>query len=155
MQPRLDYHAHKPELIDRLRALTGDQRTFALDEHIRSLVETRVSQLNGCAYCTDLHSREARARGEKTHRLDALPVWRESPFFSAPERAALAWAEALTLLAGHPIEEAVYAELLHHFTSTEIVELSLCAGLANFWNRLAAGFRKLPVEPHPPSPCTS
>lgn len=141
---RANYFATKPELIGRLRALTQEQDSFALDRRLRALVEIRISQLNGCAYCTDLHSREARAHGEKQQRLDSLPVWQESPFFSRPEKAALAWAEAVTLITSAPPSDERYTDLQTFFSETEIVELTLCASLANFWNRMAASFRKMP-----------
>lgn len=95
---RIDYFKAKPELITKLRALTAEQKEFKLDGKLRALVELRVSQVNGCVYCTDLHSREARELGENQQRLDSLPVWRESPFFNDREKAALAWAESLTLI---------------------------------------------------------
>lgn len=142
---RPDYFAVKPEFIGRLRALTREQASFSLDPKLRALVELRISQLNGCAYCTDLHSREARAAGERQQRLDTLPVWRESPFFAAKEKAALAWAEGMTLIVSAPTGDAAYALLRESFSEAEVVELSLCAALTNFWNRMAATFRKLPV----------
>ena len=141
---RAHYFATKPALIGRLRALTQEQESFTLDRSVRALVETRISQLNGCAYCTDLHSREARAHGEKQQRLDSLPVWRESPFFSRQEKAALAWAEAVTLIASALPSDERYTDLQASYSETEIVELTLCASLANFWNRMAASFRKMP-----------
>jgi AhpD family alkylhydroperoxidase len=143
---RIDYFSTKPEFITQLRVLTKSQEQFGLDARLRALVETRVSQINGCAYCTDLHSREAREHGEKQQRLDSLPVWRESPFFSARERAALAWAESVTRIAESHAGDAEYQGLTPHFSETEIVELSLSVSLANFWNRMAAGFRKMPSE---------
>jgi AhpD family alkylhydroperoxidase len=143
---RIDYFSHKPEFITQLRAITKTQEQFGLDAKLRALVETRVSQINGCAYCTDLHSREARERGEKQQRLDSLPVWRESPFFTERERAALAWAESVARIAETHAGDAEYQGLTPHFSDTEIVELSLSVSLANFWNRMAAGFRKMPKE---------
>ena len=143
---RIDYFKHKPELITQLRNLTQEQKHFGLDARLRALVELRVSQMNGCAYCTDLHSREARALGEDQQRLDSLPVWRDSPFFDSREKAALAWAESLTLIPTSRAGDAEYQTLLVHFTETEVVELSLSISLANFWNRMAGGFRKPPIK---------
>lgn len=143
---RIDHFSIKPEFITQLRALTKTQEQFGLDAKLRALVETRVSQINGCAYCTDLHSREARERGEKQQRLDSLLVWRESPFFTVRERVALAWAESVARIAETHVGDAEYQGLTPHFSESEIVELSLSVSLANFWNRMAAGFRKMPSE---------
>lgn len=141
---RADYSAAKPDWVGRMRALTREMDTFTLDRRLRALVEIRISQMNGCAYCTDLHSREARTHGERQQRLDTLPVWRESPFFDSREKAALAWAEGMTLIASAPTTNATYAALRDFFSEKEVVELSLCASVTNFWNRMAASFRKLP-----------
>jgi AhpD family alkylhydroperoxidase len=141
---RIDYFEVKPEFITQLRTINKQQERFTLDPRLRAMVETRVSQINGCVYCTDLHSREARALGENQQRLDTLAVWPESPFFDAHEKAALAWAESLTLIAETHAGDPAYLALLEHFTETEIVELSLSISLANFWNRMAGGFRKMP-----------
>ena len=141
---RINYFSTKPDFITQIRAITKEQEQFSLDATLRALVETRVSQINGCAYCTDLHNREARERGEKQQRLDSLPVWRESPFITERERAALAWAESMTLIAKTHAADADYEPLRQHFSEAEIVELSLSISLANFWNRMAAGFRKMP-----------
>ena len=143
---RIDYFEHKPDLITRLRTITKGQQDFSLDAKLRALVEIRVSQINHCVYCIDLHSREARALGEVQQRLDTLPAWRESPFFDEREKAALAWAESLTLLPETHAGDAEYAALLEHFQEVEIVELGMAVALANFWNRMAAGFRKMPVK---------
>lgn len=142
---RIDYASAKPEFIARLRAITKEQASFGLDGGLRALVETRVSQINGCAYCIGLHGREARERGESPERLEALSVWRESPLFTEAERAALAWAESLTHIAATQAGDADYARLGRHFSEAEIVELSLSISLANFWNRMAGGFRKKPT----------
>lgn len=142
---RIDYFATKPDFITQLRALTREQERFGLDGKLRALIETRVSQINGCAYCTDLHSREARERGEKQQRLDSLPVWRESPFFTDAEKTALAWAESVTLIAETHAADTEYEALARYFSKAEIVELSLSIALANFWNRMASGFRKTPA----------
>jgi AhpD family alkylhydroperoxidase len=142
---RIDYFKAKPEFITQLRTLTAAQKEFTLDGRLRALVELRVSQINGCAYCTDLHSREARELKEGQQRLDSLPVWRESPFFDAREKAALAWAESLTLIPDTHAADADYEAVRAHFSDTEVVELSLAVSLANFWNRMAGGFRRMPL----------
>lgn len=144
--PRIDYFSKKPDYITKLRTITKEQEQFGLDAKLRALIETRVSQINRCAYCTDLHSCEARQHGEKQQRMDSLPVWRESPFFTTREKAALAWAESMTCLATTHTRDAEYERLGQHFSDTEIVELSLSISLANFWNRMAVGFRKMPCQ---------
>lgn len=143
---RIDYFQVKPEFITQLRTITKAQEQFTLDARLRALVETRVSQINGCVYCTDLHLREARALGEGQQRLDTLAVWSESPFFDVREKAALTWAESLTLIPETHAADSAYLALREHFSDTEIVELSLSISLANFWNRMAGGFRKMPSK---------
>ncbi|MEI6084934.1 MAG: carboxymuconolactone decarboxylase family protein [Verrucomicrobiota bacterium] len=143
---RIDYFSVKPELIKRLREVTKELEHCALDAKLRSVVETRVSQINGCAYCVDLHSREARQRGETQQRLDSLPAWRESPFFDEREKAALAWAESLTLMPETHAGDVEYELVRKKFSDVEVVELSIAVSLANFWNRMAGGFRKIPVS---------
>ncbi len=142
---RIDYYKNKPEFIMKLRGITKELEQFSLDPRLRALVESRVSQINKCVYCTDLHLREARALGETVQRLDTLAVWQESPFFDDREKAALAWAEVLTLVPETHAGDPDYQRLLEHFSETEIVELSLAIALSNFWNRMAVGFRKMPV----------
>lgn len=143
--PRIDYASIKPEFVARMRAITKEQVSFGLNGGLRALIETRVSQINGCAYCIGLHGREARERGESAERLEALAGWRESSLFNEAERAALGWAESLTHIAATHAGDADYARLGRHFSETEIVELSLAISLTNFWNRMAGGFRKTQV----------
>ncbi len=143
---RIDYFKAKPELITQLRSVTKEQEQFQLDGKLRALVELRVSQINGCVYCVDLHSREARQRGESQQRLDTLPVWRESPFFDDREKAALAWTESLTFIAQTHASDADYEAVRKHFSEVELVELSIAISLTNFWNRMAGGFRRMPAK---------
>lgn len=140
---RIDYFQEKPEFITKLRNLTKEQAGFKLDGKLRALIELRVSQINGCAYCVNLHTREARTLVETQSRLDELAAWHESSFFDDREKAALAWAESLTLIAESHFSDAMeYAQVCKHFSDTEVVELSLAISLANFWNRMAGGFKK-------------
>lgn len=140
---RIDYFKEKPELVTKLRHLTREQANFTLDGKLCALVELRVSQMNGCAYCIELHSREARSLGESQPRLDGLAAWPNSPFFDRREKAALAWAESLTLISRtHHADETEYTNVRKYFSDTEVVELSLAVSLANFWNRMAGGFHK-------------
>ena len=141
---RIDYFLHTPELISKMRNITQGLEQFTLDAKLRALVETRVSQINGCAYCVDLHTIEARKVGERQQRLDSLPVWKESPFFDEREKAALAWAESLTHISETHAADAEYNALKVFFSDLEIVELSISVSLANFWNRIAGGFRSVP-----------
>jgi AhpD family alkylhydroperoxidase len=145
MKKRLEYYQADPKTIDALsavsRALAG---TFA-DPKLKALLELRVSQINGCAYCVNLHSIEARQRGERQQRLDCLPVWREVEFFDARERAALDWAESVTLIAGGSVSDELFRTLREHFSDTEIVQLTAIVGLMNVWNRLSISFRNTPA----------
>ncbi len=115
-----------------------------LDARLKAVVELRVSQINGCAYCVDLHTREARAAGEGQQRLDCLTVWRECGFFDAREMAALDWAEAVTRVADQGAPEELFAALKLHFSDAEIVDLTLAIAQMNAWNRLAISFGHVP-----------
>lgn len=142
MIERLDYISINGAAIGRMLKAKGD--VGSIDDRLRALVELRVSQINGCVYCVDLHTTEARAAGETQQRLDCLPVWPECPFFDASERAALAWAEAVTLLAETGAPDPVFEALGAHFTDQQIVDLTLIIAQMNAWNRLAVSFRHLP-----------
>jgi len=150
MKPRLNYYPLAPESVKQLAAVSKTFDDFSISPALRALIEIRVSQLNGCAYCVDMHSRQARRLGELQRRLDALPVWRESPFFDERERAVLAWTEALTLVAATHAPDDLYEALGAHFSEKEVVELSLVIAVMNAWNRMGVGFRKVPedVKPH-------
>ncbi len=139
---RIDYYKTAPELFGPLFKTLGAPAYAVIDPKLKALVELRVSQINGCAFCCDKHSEEARHLGEKQQRLDALPVWQESTFFTPAERAALAWAESLTLVSETHAGDAEYAAMLEHFTEKELVEISTAVAIMNFWNRMAVGFRK-------------
>lgn len=115
-----------------------------LERSLLELVKLRASQINGCAYCVDMHSKDARARGETEQRLYSLLVWREGPFFTARERAALAWTEALTRLGGEGIADELYRATLAEFGEVELVQLTFVVMEINGWNRLAAAFRPVP-----------
>ena len=115
----------------------------ALDHRLLELVKTRVSQINGCAFCLDMHSKDARKAGETEQRLYLLSAWRESPLYNARERAALAWTEALTLVAETHAPDADYAAARAEFSEEEMVKLTLLIVTINGWNRLAIGFRSI------------
>jgi AhpD family alkylhydroperoxidase len=143
MQQRLDPQQAAPELMTAMLELERKVRSGGLEANLIRLVKTRASQLNGCAYCVHMHAREARADGESEERLYLLGVWRESPLYSPRERAALAWTEALTLLADSHAPDDVYAELAREFSETERVKLTMVIVAINGWNRIAVGFRLL------------
>jgi AhpD family alkylhydroperoxidase len=144
MEQRIDFYRASPEAIRALTALEAAIAKLGLDPALLDLVKLRASQINACAFCVDLHASDLRKHGETDRRLATLPVWRETPFFSERERAALAWTEALTLLAQTHAPDADYAQLREHFSERECVDLSLAIGVINTWNRLAVGFRKSP-----------
>lgn len=143
MQPRMDYFAAAPESMQALLALESHVRHCGLEFSLIELVKTRASQINGCAYCIHMHTRDARAAGETEERLYLLSAWRESPLYTPRERAALAWTEVLTRVADTQAPEADYAEMRRHFTEQEAVQLTLLIGVINIWNRLAVGFRSV------------
>jgi AhpD family alkylhydroperoxidase len=126
------------------------RKSSKLEVSLLELVEMRASQINGCAFCIDKHSKDARVNGETEQRLYALSAWRETAFFTNRERAALAWTEALTLITEGRASDEVYAEVRKEFGEEELVNLSLAIITINGWNRLAIGFRKIPGEYQPP-----
>lgn len=139
---RIDYSQIEPELTSRFRHLTRDLAQTPIDPGLRALVELRVSQINHCTYCIQLHQAEARHLGEDQARLVQLPDWRTSPLFTPREQAALAWAEALTHKATVHDDTQEYDQLTTLFSEHEIVSLGFVISVANFWNRMAGGFRK-------------
>lgn len=143
--PRLNYQQVAPEGI---KALTGLSAYVAqnVEVKLRHLIELRVSQINGCAYCCDLHSQQLRSAGETQQRLDVLPVWQETTFFTEAERAALTWAEQVTRLGEEPVSDELYAEMRRHFSEKEIVDQTLVITVMNSWNRISISFRNRPTE---------
>jgi AhpD family alkylhydroperoxidase len=141
MQPRLEYRKSSPEGFAAMLQLSAYVEGCGIEHSLLELVKTRASQINGCAYCLDMHTKDARAAGETERRLYTLSAWRETPFFSARERAALAWTETVTRIGEHHIDDALYAELRESFSEKEIVDLTLAVIAINGWNRLAIPFR--------------
>ncbi len=119
------------------------------DARLRALIEIRVSQINGCAHCLDMHTAEARHLGETQQRLDCLAAWRETPFFTPRERATLAWAEAITHVAETHAPDEIYAVVRKHFPERELVDLTAAIGMINLWNRMNVAFRGEPKERKP------
>lgn len=141
MEQRIDYAQASPRALRAMRTLQAAVNGCGLEHGLLELVKMRASQLNACAYCLDMHSKEARASGETEQRLYLLDAWRETPLYSERERAALAWTEAVTRLdAGH-VPDDVYAHARAHFTEEELVDLTLAVIAINGWNRLAIAFR--------------
>ena len=138
---RLDYRRALPEALEAMSGLEAVVAESTLESELLELVKMRASQLNGCAYCLDMHSKDARARGEDEQRLHVLAAWREAPFYSERERAALAWCEALTLLPQTGAPDDLYEQLRAQFDEDEIVALTLAIVAINGWNRFAVGFR--------------
>jgi AhpD family alkylhydroperoxidase len=141
MKPRLDYKKVSPAALKGMFELERYLATSGLDHALLHLVKMRASQINGCAYCIDMHAKDARAEGETEQRLYGLSAWHEAPFYSDRERAALAWTEALTLIADTHAPDDVYADVRRHFSEQELVDLTLAIVAINGWNRFAVGFR--------------
>ena len=138
---RVDYADSFPKGLEAMLALEAAVRHVGLEPLLLELVKLRASQLNGCAYCLDMHAKDARARGEDEQRLHVLAAWREAPFYSPRERAALAWCETLTLLPQNGAPDDVFAEVEAVFSLEEIAALTFQVVAINGWNRLAVGLR--------------
>jgi len=149
--PRLDYTKASPEGLQAMLRLEHAVRSSGLDTKMLELMKVRASQLNGCAYCIDMHTKDARAAGETEQRLYALNAWREAPFYSDRERAALAWTEALTNIQDGHAPDDVYEEVAQQFSETEIMSLTLAITTINSWNRISIGFRVVPGTYQVPS----
>jgi len=141
MHSRLDWYKASPGAYKAMSALEGFVKGSGLEPALLELVRMRASQINGCAYCLDMHSKDARAAGETEQRLYGLSAWREAPYYTERERAALAWTEALTLVHRDHVPDEVHGLLRKHFTDQESVNLSLAIVSINGWNRLSIGFR--------------
>ncbi|MGH9668210.1 MAG: carboxymuconolactone decarboxylase family protein [Bryobacteraceae bacterium] len=150
MKPRLDLTKVGSGAYHALSALEGYiHKSSKLEPSLLELVRMRASQINGCAFCLDMHSKDARANGETEQRLYALNAWRETPFFTDRERAALAWTEAITLVSQSHAPDEVYEEVRQRFSEEEVLNLTLAIASINSWNRLAIGFRQVPGEYKP------
>ena len=150
MQPRIDAQKVSTAAIQAMLGLEMFVRKSSKLEHsLIELVKMRASQINGCAYCLDMHSKDARAAGETEQRLYALNAWRETPFFTDRERAALAWTEAVTLVAQDHVPDAVYEETRQRFSEEEMVNLTMAIVAINGWNRLSIAFRAVPGDYQP------
>jgi len=141
VKERIDYKKMAPEAYKAMLGIETYVRGSGLEGSLLELVKTRVSQINGCAHCLDMHTKEARAAGETEQRLHLLATWREAPFYSDRERAALLWAETLTRISTNDVSDELYAEVRRHFDEKALVDLTLAIIAINGWNRLAVPFR--------------
>jgi AhpD family alkylhydroperoxidase len=146
MQPRLDFYKASPAAAKAMIALESAVTQLGLDPGLLDLIKLRASQINGCAYCVDMHSADARKKGETERRLYSLSVWRESPFYTDRERAALAWTESLTLISHTGAPDSDYEWVSSQFDEEERVKLTVAINAINSWNRLAIGFRSVPAK---------
>jgi AhpD family alkylhydroperoxidase len=144
MQPRIDHRKVAPGVAKAMLGLEAYVNQTDLEPSLLDLVKLRASQINGCAYCIDMHSKDARARGESEQRLYELDAWRETPFSSERERAALAWAEAVTLITTGHVPDDGYELACQQFSAKELVDLTLAVIAINGWNRLAISMRTVP-----------
>jgi AhpD family alkylhydroperoxidase len=141
MKPRIDFTRVSPRALQAMLGLQTYVNNSGLEHSLLELMKMRASQINGCAYCLDMHTKDALAAGETAQRLFLLDAWREAPLYSARERAALEWTEALTILHQDHVPDAAFAAVREHFSEEEVVDLSLAVVAINGWNRLMIGFR--------------
>ncbi|MFW0756911.1 carboxymuconolactone decarboxylase family protein [Pseudomonas sp. H11T01] len=144
MEPRLDYYTASPQALKGILMLEAATFGLSIEKPLLELIKIRVSQLNQCSFCTDMHAIEARRQGETERRLYAISVWRDSPFFNAREKAALAWSESVTMLPTSNVPDELYTAVRSEFSEREMVDLTVAVATINCWNRLAVGFRQQP-----------
>ncbi len=138
MKERLDYVSINGPALSKM--MQAKDCMPSIDRKLRALIELRVSQINGCAYCVDLHTTEAKKAGEIQQKLECLTVWRECVFYDAREKAALAWAEAVTLISEQRAPQVLYDALCEQFSDEQVVDITLIVAQMNAWNRMAIGF---------------
>jgi AhpD family alkylhydroperoxidase len=150
MKSKMNYINAAPDAFQAMMAISEYVQECGLEKSILELVKIRASQINGCAFCLDSHSKDARKAGESEQRLYLLNGWRESPLYTPAERAALAWTDALTLVSKTHAPDDAYEALRPHFSNKQIVDLTILIGQINLWNRLAIGMRYVhDVDPAP------
>ncbi len=149
MEARIDHRKVAPGAMNALYGVEKYLHTCGLPEKLLHLIKLRVSQINGCAYCIDMHSKDLRAAGDTEQRLYLLDAWHEAPFYTDRERAALAWAEAVTRITEGHVPDAVYEQARRQFSEAELVNLTLAVITINGWNRLAIAFRSVPGSYQP------
>ncbi|HKJ44970.1 MAG TPA: carboxymuconolactone decarboxylase family protein [Balneolales bacterium] len=144
MKQRIQYQQKAPDALKGMQEMEQYVKNSSLESSLRELVKIRASQINGCAFCIDMHTKDAREAGETEQRLYALSAWREAPFYTERECAALEWAEALTLISENDIPEPLYNYVREHFSGDELITLTMAIIAINSWNRLAISFRTVP-----------
>jgi AhpD family alkylhydroperoxidase len=144
MKSRINYFQAAPDAVKALTALEAQIQGGGLEQSLIELVRTRASQINGCAFCINMHTQDARKHGETEQRLYLLNAWRESPVYTDRERAALAWTEAVTLISQTHVPDDVYNEVRAQFSEAETVNLTMLIATINAWNRLSISFRSMP-----------
>jgi AhpD family alkylhydroperoxidase len=144
MSQRLNYFEQSPELAKKFLELSQVLKSSSLGDTLIDLVNIRASQINGCAFCLDMHCKEAKIHGEQELRLYHISIWRESPLFTEVERAALEWTEAVTTLSEHGVPDDVYNRVRAQFSEKQISDLTFAVGVINLWNRLNVSFRTIP-----------
>jgi AhpD family alkylhydroperoxidase len=149
MEPRLDYSKVLPEGLRQVNALHHYAENCGLEASLMELIRLRASQINGCSYCIDMHSKDARSKGETEQRLYGLTVWREVPYYTDRERAALAFTEAVTRISEGGVSDAVYAQGRVQFSEEEMVKLMIVINVINMWNRFAITFGDEPGSYEP------
>ncbi len=144
MKQRLNYAKIAPDAFKGMLEIETYVAASGLERSLYELVKTRASQINSCAYCLDMHTKDARKAGETEQRLYALSAWRETPFYTERERAGLEWTESLTLISENDVPDALYEAVRKHFNEEELVALTMAIVAINAWNRLAISFRTVP-----------
>lgn len=149
MEPRIDYRKFAPEALKAMYAMEAYFGQCSIEEKLLHLLKLRASQINGCAFCIDMHWKDARALGETEQRLYGLDAWEESPYYTQRERAALAWVEAITRVSTTHVPDAVFEEVRKHFSEQEVVDLVYVTSTINAWNRIAISLRAVPGRYQP------
>jgi AhpD family alkylhydroperoxidase len=155
MEARIDGMKEAPGVLEAMLGIEKYLRRSGLDHNLLNLINLRASQINGCAYCLDMHWKDLRAAGETEQRLYGLDAWRESPYYTDRERAALAWTEAVTNIQEGRVEDSVFAEVRKFFSDKEIADLTLAVAAINSWNRLNIALRTVPGTYQPAKPAKS
>ena len=137
---RLDHKAASPEGYQKLLAVSASLAHSGLEPNLLELISIRASEINGCAWCLDFHTKRARSKGETEQRIYLLSGWRDAPVYSPREKAALEWTEALTLIAGHQVPDDLYQRAREHFSEDELANLTIAIGSINVWNRINVAF---------------
>jgi AhpD family alkylhydroperoxidase len=151
MSARIDFTKVAPGAMRAMYGLEKYLVESSIEKPLRDLIKLRASQINGCAYCIDMHYKDARTAGETEQRLYGLVAWREAPYYTERERAALAWTEALTLIAENHVPDELYEKIRRQFSEQELVDLTLVVVTINAWNRIAISFLSEPGSYQPPS----